>query len=87
MNGYFIDLDMFRDMVWGIHEDCANILREEVLLGLNTDWIQSLLAPGGRPTVDDMNRKEQGYCFLTDKRNASFQSHKADMCGISLQGM
>lgn len=76
-DGRVITIDGVRATVMAVIQDAHTIMREEVLKGLDTDWILPLLEPGDH-ILDSLNKNDVWYSFLTDHRNP-FREHEMDL--------
>jgi superfamily II DNA or RNA helicase len=77
IDGYDIHICRIRSMIQALLRDCSTVMRHEVLVGLNTQWIEELLERR-TPILDAVNSNAHGYSFISDTKNP-FLRHRNDL--------
>ncbi|CAK9868446.1 unnamed protein product [Sphagnum jensenii] len=76
INGQAITIDTLRNLVGKLFRETNKVMRNELLLGLQTAWIGQTIARGN--IVDKANEDNVGYSFLSDASN-EFNRHRQDL--------
>jgi hypothetical protein len=71
-----VTIDTLRNLVGKLFGEANKVMRNQLLLGLQTTWIGQVIAEGN--IVDKVNEDKVGYSFLSDARN-EFHRHGQDL--------
>ncbi len=76
IDGQAVTIDTLRNLVGKLFREANKVMRNELLLGLQTAWIGQTIARSN--IVDKANEDDVGYSFLSDACN-EFHRHGQDL--------
>jgi hypothetical protein len=76
IDGQAVTINTLRNLVGELLRDTNRVMRNQLLLGLQTTWIGRVITEGN--VTDSANKNKVGYSFLSDARN-EFHRHGQDL--------